>query len=338
MRILFGFLLWITLSACERVLIPPSSESGYPQCFRELWTALDEGYAHLDGNPILWDSVYSRLSLSVKEGMARESFYTVCQRLIDTLEDPEILLETGSSEYRYHRFLGSPRNFDENLLEAQYWKNMIKTGPLYHTILDSVGYIYYPSFEVIPSEAELDEVIRHFESKGALRGTIMDIRGNQMGRPDRIFPLVSRIRVSDSLSDKSTYLFTTAYKKGPDHDDFTPYQDSWVEMNPNPFWGRFILLTNRGTRGAAHFFAGAAQAIHTVTLVGDTTGGGGSFLGSRELPNGWRIHFPASRSKKADGSPMQKGVIPQVRVDQTEADRMAGRDAILEAALAELKK
>lgn len=109
-------------------------------------------------------------------------------------------------------------------------------------------------------------------------------------------------------------------------------------MDAHPFFGRFIVLTNRQTRGAAHFFAAAAQAITTVTLVGDTTGGGGSFIASRELPNGWRIHFPASRSRKANGSSMQAGVVPQVRVDLSDADRLAGKDGILEAALAELKK
>lgn len=338
MRPLLMLLLLTGITACERVMIPPSAKAEYGTSFREMWTAIDEGYAHLEGNPVVWDSVYSRLSRSVDDLMTRETFFQVCRRMIDTLEDPEILLETGFSQYHYSALPSGQRNFDEYLLETHYWKDMVKTGPLYHTIMDSIGYIYYPSFEQVPTEAELDEVVRRLEKEGGTRGTIMDIRSNQQGSPENIFSLVARIRVSDSLRDKSSFLFSTAYKSGPKHDEFTAYKDRWVEMDAHPFFGRFIVLTNRQTRGAAHFFAAAAQAITTVTLVGDTTGGGGSFIASRELPNGWRIHFPASRSRKANGSSMQAGVVPQVRVDLSDADRLAGKDGILEAALAELKK
>lgn len=333
--LLFAILI---LTSCERVLLPPSAPAENSVSFKELWTAIDRGYAHFEGHAVIWDSVYSKLSPSVSDDMTREAFFQLCRRLIDTLEDPEIILETGFSEYHYSPPGVAPLNFDKYLLETRYWKNLRKTGPLFHMVMDSIGYIYCPDFSSPPSAAELDEMIHYFETEGAYRGTILDLRSNEEGLAESIFPLIRRVKVSDSIMDKSSYLFSTAYKNGPKHDDFTPYKDSWVEMNKTHFLGRFLILTNRGTRGAAHLFAGAAQSIANVTLLGDTTGGGGSFLGTQELSNGWKVHFPASKTRMSNGNPSNKGVVPHIRVDMKESDRQAGIDSILEAALQLLRQ
>jgi C-terminal processing protease CtpA/Prc len=98
------------------------------------------------------------------------------------------------------------------------------------------------------------------------------------------------------------------------------------------------VLTNRGSFSATEWFVLFMQLQANVTIVGDTTGGGGAVPISRELPNGWILRVSNTQTKLASGKVFQKsGIAPDVPVWITESDEQKNVDTILESAIALLK-
>ena len=81
------------------------------------------------------------------------------------------------------------------------------------------------------------------------------------------------------------------------------------------------------------------KQVPTVTVVGDTTGGGSCGGGDRfALPNASTISFGTYDYRRYDGQPWEwLGIAPDVRVVQTERDVDSGRDLQLEYALSMLR-
>ena len=74
-----------------------------------------------------------------------------------------------------------------------------------------------------------------------------------------------------------------------------------------------------------------------VTLVGDTTGGGGGLPMSSEIPNGWVVRFSSAPMFDADMNHVEFGIAPDIRLDMKDEDVQAGKDTYIESARAFIK-
>jgi C-terminal processing protease CtpA/Prc len=74
--------------------------------------------------------------------------------------------------------------------------------------------------------------------------------------------------------------------------------------------------------------------IPTVTAVGDTTAGASGAPQLYALPSGREIRISTKNIPRYDGLPIEwNGIIPDIRVAQTEEDLKQGRDKQLEYAI-----
>jgi C-terminal processing protease CtpA/Prc len=102
-----------------------------------------------------------------------------------------------------------------------------------------------------------------------------------------------------------------------------------------------VVLINGSTFSAGEFTTEILKQLPHVTAVGDTTGGG-SVGGGKEslyyLPSGKSIEIGFIDIRRYDGLPWEwLGIAPDIRVEQTEADALSGRDKQLEHAIDLLK-
>ena len=76
-----------------------------------------------------------------------------------------------------------------------------------------------------------------------------------------------------------------------------------------------------------------------VKVVGATTGGGSGVPFSSEIPNGWSVRFSACSMLDAQRVSTEQGVVPSegCAVDMDVNDALAGKDTILEFAIALLQ-
>lgn len=100
------------------------------------------------------------------------------------------------------------------------------------------------------------------------------------------------------------------------------------------FPGRVAVLVSRSSRSAAELVPGALQQSGRATIVGRQTAGAVLISVESRLPDGGRLNLSVNDVTLADGFRLEHhGVKPDIEAFTTLADRRAGRDPALEAAV-----
>lgn len=100
-----------------------------------------------------------------------------------------------------------------------------------------------------------------------------------------------------------------------------------------------VVLVNEGSASAAEIIAGALQDYGRATVIGQTTYGKGSVQDYKEYSDGSSLKLTVAKWLTPHGRTIDKiGITPDVVVDLTVEDYIAGRDPQLDAALDYLTK
>ena len=324
---LLGLLLALTLVSCEKLLIEPNPANQPTENFDLLWRDLDQKYAYFELKRIDWDSVYTAFRPLVRDDMSDRELFKVMSDMLFLLRDGHTNLVSKFDVSRnWDWFLDHPQNFNFSLIERNYLGREHQIArPFRTTVIDSVGYIYYGSFMSMIEEETLDMLIDQYSD---LKGIIIDVRSNGGGSIAMVDVLVSRF-----LKEK-TLVGYSKYKNGPDHDDFTrPFAKHLEPKGKKQFTKPVVVLANRSTYSAANEFVSFMSHLPHVTLIGDTSGGGGGAPYSGELMNGWSYRFSSTQFFNASMEHIEEGVEPDIEVDIRPEDAAQGKDTILETAL-----
>ena len=184
-----------------------------------------------------------------------------------------------------------------------------------------IGYLHIESM----NQTSLDEFERDLYAVAEGRdGLIIDVRNNGGGwTADR---LMASIAVTP-------HAYTIP--RGADDSDRTGYPQDRL------FIQRYVLpinmLCNEKSFSNAEITAHAFKTLGRGTLVGQQTYGGVISTGGTSLVDGTTIRIPFRGWYLLDGTDMENnGAMPDLVVPQTPEDESSGRDAQLEAALADL--
>ncbi len=315
----------VGITSCDDAFFEDDPANDAVTNFEILWDRMDERYVFFDYKGIDWDSVYDVYRPQVFNGMPSQDLFDVMEAMLNTLRDGHVNLRSDFDISFYNYYEDAPNNFDFFNLERNYLKDYRITGRLLNTVIDSVGYIYYRSFQRPISEDNLDFVVEEFRG---LKGLIIDIRNNEGGNPLYGFRLARRITRED------VHIYSTIYKDGPGRNDFSiPSRAVLDTNNKEKFDLPVVLLTNRVTYSAGNFFTAMLKALPQVTVMGDTTGGGGGIPLGWELPNGWFFNYSSSITTLPDGFNIEDGIPPDVPLTISDEDLADGRDTILEEAI-----
>ena len=206
--------------------------------------------------------------------------------------------------------------------------------------IGDIGYVSITSLdELSPSgdededrtaaNAAMEQLMGDLDSTS---GLVVDIRANGGG-----WDAVA-LDVARWFAGPRTLAWSERHRNGPEHDDFSPWEDVDVRAAVNgAYAGPVVLLTSGGTFSAAETFALAMRVRDDVTVIGERTSGHFSDLLEAELPNGWHYTFSGERYRAADGMIYEaRGVPVDVAVELDVAALASDRDVMLEAALARL--
>lgn len=300
--------------------------------FMALWTIMDERYCFFDLKKeqfgVDWDEVKTRYAASISDNMSDRSLFEVLCKMIGELRDGHVNL---TSVYDFGRNWSwktdYPANYSKDLQTKYLGKDYIIGGNgYYYCILDdNIGYLVVESFDSSMSDSRLNVM---FNNMLFCNGLIIDIRENGGGLLPAAESLASR------FTEKKVTVSYTCYKTGPGHNDFSGLYKR--ELSPAEYDLRWIkpvvVLTNRGCYSSANDFSFTMKALENVTLMGDTTGGGGGLPLSSELPNGWVVRFSSSPTFDADMNHVESGVAPDIRLDMKDEDILSGKDTYIEEA------
>lgn len=186
----------------------------------------------------------------------------------------------------------------------------------------TIGYIQLTRFSG-ESAGEIELALNSLQTEGA-QSIVLDLRGNGGGLLD------AAINIADQFVAEGALLYQESRREGERVYEAT----ADVVAGDIPL----VILVDHSTASAAEILAGALQDLDRATLVGTTTYGKGSVQLVYDLSDGSSIHVTSARWYTPDGHQIdQLGLTPDIMVEPTAEGQAAGRDEILEQAIAFLK-
>jgi C-terminal processing protease CtpA/Prc len=179
------------------------------------------------------------------------------------------------------------------------------------------------------SMTELNAIMSHLASAP---GVVFDVRT----RPNSNHQILSHLL---TRADDSAAWLAIPHVIRPDHTSTsmpTWETSGWAMPALQPhIAGRVAFLTGPGAISYAESVMGLVEHYHLGEIVGSATAGTNGDVAEITEPTGCRTTFTGLRVTKHDGSRFHLiGVLPTIPVSRTIAGVVAGRDEVLEKALA----
>jgi hypothetical protein len=317
----------VVLSGCEAMMVNPAAHNLNVEDFEAAWERVNTVYPYLDYKQLNWDSIYGAYKPRA-EAARGDEIYTVLIVMLGELKDRHVYVKTEGggyiSTYSPRRWLKDRYAYHPSVVRNYFEKELRITGEgriEYEIIEGNIGYIHMATFDDDYLLNYFAEALEYVKSTKAL---ILDIRHNNGGSYQNLVAVVSRF-VTSPLEKPPYYVLGKLIPLAP----FEP-QGDFQYTNP------VVVLINGVCYSTGDIFPEVMKQLSTVTLVGDTTGGGSSGSTSSapaefELPSGKRIFVGTTDWRGYDGLPLEwTGCPPDIRVEQTESDVKAGLDKQLE--------
>jgi hypothetical protein len=322
--------LVVLFTCCEDMFVSEADSNLNIEDFEAAWERVNSVYPYLEYKHINWDSIYTVYRPKAEQSRGDEIF-TVLFEMLGELKDRHIYIKTRGGDmvntWQPPRWLKDKYAYDPVVVRNYFDDKLIVTGEgriEYGILNDNTGYIYLASFDDDYIMSYFPEALDYVKETKAL---ILDIRHNNGGSYQNLVAAVSRF-ITEPLEKPAFYILGERIPLPP----FVP-QGSFQYTNP------VVVLINGVCYSTGDIFPEVMKQIPTVTVVGDTTGGGSSGSTSSApaeytLPSGKKIFIGTTDWRRYDGLPYEWiGVPPDILVWQTREDIENGRDLQLEYAI-----
>lgn len=320
------FVFIIIHSGCSDLLVNEPDTNKNKEDYDSAYLIAKEKYPFFKFKNINWDSLYFKYKPDAENAKGDE-IYLVLNNLFKDLKDGHIVIKTKGGypavSYLPERVELDRKTFSQ-LVVGKYFHRPMKLageGKILYEILDNkIGYIYFSTFSIGDYNWIMD-INNLLEYMADTKGLIFDVRNNEGGNT-----IISDYIISHFIRDQIQYSFTDS--KGKVATLMIKPFSSIKYLKP------IVILINGASFSCAELLPEEMRQLSNVTLVGKTTGGGGGSYDDFILPSGKRLQIPISYFTKLDGSMVEwNGVLPDIFVDQTEADIQNQKDKQLEYAV-----
>jgi C-terminal processing protease CtpA/Prc len=320
-----GILIAVIVAGCSDLVVNPADHPGNSADFERAWAITDSVYPYFQFKRINWDSIHTIYAPLAARSQGDE-FFTVLYNLLGELKDGHVDLRSQSGQevrpFTPPRTARDQFTFDPLLVRKYFTTDLALAGSdnmEYGILPDGIGYLRIASFSTGPWIHEFDNVLA---SMRATKGLIIDVRNNGGGSTNMSDVIVSRFLTSPLA-------YFPVYKGGK----LQPVY-SLAPSGPFMYSHPVVVLINGVSFSTTECFAEMMKQIPSVTVVGDTTGGGGGAPEYYPLPSGRKIRISTKNLCRYDGAPQEwNGIPPDVVVMQTRDDVRRGRDLQLERAI-----
>ncbi len=324
--ILIAFLLF--LSGCSDLLVNGPDSNLNMDDFNSAWQIANKYYPFFKFKKINWDSLYTVYKPQA-EAARGDEIYNVLYQMFRELKDGhiEILTEGGFPVMTYEWPRDIDRKAFSSIVVSKYFsKPLILAGEDkfdYEITDNNIGYVYISTFSDGDGNwyKDFGKIMEYFHNT---KGIIVDVRNNDGGNSNSEDYIISRL-IEKPIKD-IWYTYSVANSLIINPVDSPGYLKS------------VVVLINGASFSAAETFPELLRQSPNVTLIGDTTGGGGGINDFYTLPSGKRLQIAFGYNIRFDGTMIEwNGVLPDILVTQTASDISNGHDKQLEYAINFLK-
>jgi hypothetical protein len=316
-------------SGCGDLIVGEPDRTDNVVDFEAAWSITKSVYPYFEFKGINWDSLHTVYRARAERSKGDEIF-AVLFDLLAELRDGHVGLTTKGGyyvqTYQPPRTVRDRFAFDPLVVRKYFHQELKLAGDKnmeYEILSGNIGYVRISTFTAGGWIQEFHGVLSYLRNTKAL---IIDVRNNGGGSTNTSDVVVSRFL-------NSPLPYAPIYIKGQ-------LQPSFFLQPRGPFRyaNAVVVLINGVCFSTTEDFVEMMKQIPTVTVIGDTTGGGSGAPEYFSLPSGKQIRVSMKDIRRYDGLPIEwNGVAPHVRVAQTVFDVRAGRDKQLEYALALLQ-
>jgi carboxyl-terminal processing protease len=186
-------------------------------------------------------------------------------------------------------------------------RDVIPVRSVRYELLDKqYGYIRISQFQE-KTDGEFDKAMKALEeeSKGGMKGLILDLRNNPGGLLDQA------VKISDHFID-SGIIVSIEGRKEDQKQKFPAHAQGTLPRSP------LVVLVNGGSASASEIVAGAIQDHHRGIILGTQTFGKGSVQTIFPLKDGAGLRLTTARYFTPSGRSIQaKGISPDITVKLT---------------------
>ncbi len=334
----FVIVFSLAIYSCSDMLVTSPDSNRNIQDIEAAWQRINSVYPFLKLKKINWDSLHT-VYISRAENAKGDEIYLVLRDLLYELKDGHVYYRTdgGGEVYPYYpaRYFKDRFSYNPFIVRKYFDKELKLTDSKkveYEIFQNNIGYIFLSDFGKDYLIKEFPAVMEYVNNT---RGLIIDIRQKKGGLYENVQAVVSRFIVAP-LPKPKFYILDKPVEQTP----FQPISSSLIYRNP------VVVLINGSTFSAGELTTEILKQIPNVIAVGDTTGGGGAASsdnspqtkGEYKLPSGKVICVGSGYFERYDGKTYEWiGVPPDIHIEQTEDDILAGRDKQLEYAINSLK-
>lgn len=183
------------------------------------------------------------------------------------------------------------------------------------------------SFNAVSEEKMRDAVIEY--SQSGAKSLILDLRGNPGGYLQSAVTIASyflasgKVVVIEESGEQSEQQLFRSRSRGQE----SPFNNK-----------NLVVLVDNGSASASEILAGALKDHDSATVIGIDTFGKGSVQELVELEDGSSLKVTVARWLTPNGTSISEGGLkPHIKITRTPAQRLAGEDPQLDAALRFLK-
>ena len=319
----------IIISGCSDLLVNEPGSNLNLDDFKSAWQITNKYYPFFNLKKINWDSLYKKYQPHA-EAAKGDEIYDVLYHMFRDLKDGhiEILTRGGFPVITYDWPRDNDRKAFSSIIVNKYFNSPFKLAGEdnfdYGITGSNIGYVYISTFSSGDNTwyKDFDKIMEYFRNA---KGIIVDVRNNGGGSSNSTDYIIARLIEKPVKETWYRYSGTYSYIINP--------------VNPAGFNKPVAVLINGASFSAAESFPELLRQSPNVTLIGDTTGGGGGTNEYYTLPSGKRLRIANGYFTRLDGTMIEwNGVLPDILITQTEADIVNGHDKQLEYAITYLNK
>ncbi|MCP4545168.1 MAG: hypothetical protein GY835_01730 [bacterium] len=212
--------------------------------------------------------------------------------------------------------------------DRSYWRSPQRGGEVFRALDDRIGYADLDRLTV-PQVSEM------FKTLADKRAIILDMRGYPLGT-FRELPVWLAEEVSPPAARFNCPLRLSPDESGRQFETFIQHLQA-PRPNVKRFTGKTVMLMDESSVSQAEHIGLALKAANNTVFIGSPTNGANGDITLFRLPGGLTLYFTGQAVEHVDGRPLQRvGLKPDIEVNATIAGLRAGRDEVLEAAIAYL--
>jgi hypothetical protein len=313
----------------------PAGPAGFDavRLFDGFWRDFDQTYSYFEYKRIDWNAARAAFRARAEAAPDEAALVSVLTEMVAPMRDVHIWFRRpdGGTQPTYQP--ATFRNWNRDV-----WLQYVSANNYHSQVtnwgyadLGGIGYLVIGAWNDSQVRiAGVDSVLELLRDKPAM---IVDVRMNGGGND------ALALQVAGRFTTVSRVVEYIQFRDGPRHTDFTALQArTLAPRGPWQYQRPVVLLSGRGIYSSNESFVAAMGEIPNVTIMGDTTGGSSGNPKEFPLFGGWAYAVPRWIAYTADHRVIEwNGIPPDIEVPATAADFAAGRDPVLDAALARLR-